>query len=170
MNAFFQGAAAMHPIGSWLVAIANDNAPDDFAYSVFNTPEIPGGRGASGSVIGLATGFEVSADTEHFDEAVAFLRFYAASLENQRLWAEAGQFSPIEGAMDVADLDPHTQELAEIFESATALVPPPDTGYPVEVADVFYEGAAMAASGARDAEAALAWIDQQLEPLRQERD
>jgi raffinose/stachyose/melibiose transport system substrate-binding protein len=170
MNAFFQGAAAMHPIGSWLVPIAAENAPDGFRYDVFNTPEIPGGAGSPNSVIGLATGFEVSAGSENFDEAIAFLRFFAASLETQRMWAEAGQFSPVEGAMQIADLDPHTVALAEMFETAGALVPPPDTGYPVEVADVFYEGAALVASGTRDAESALAWIDEQLEPIRAERD
>ncbi|MDZ7801853.1 MAG: extracellular solute-binding protein [Trueperaceae bacterium] len=170
MNAFFQGAGAMHPIGSWLVPIAGENAPEGFRYDVFNTPEIEGGAGAANSVIGLATGFEVSADTEHFEEAIAFLRFFSASLEGQRVWAEAGQFSPVRGAMEIADLDPHTQDLAELFETAEALVPPPDTGYAVEVADVFYEGAARVASGTNDAEGALAWIDDQLQPLRDERD
>ena len=170
MNAFFQGAAAMHPIGSWLVPISAENAPEGFRYDVFNTPEIPGGDGAPNSVIGLATGFEVSADSENYDEAIAFLRFFAASLETQKMWAEAGQFSPVQGAMQIADLDPHTVALAEMFETADALVPPPDTGYPVEVADVFYEGAALVASGTRDAEGALAWIDEQLEPIRAERD
>jgi len=170
MNAFFQGAAAMHPIGSWLVPISAENAPEGFRYDVFNTPEIPGGDGAPNSVIGLATGFEVSADTENYDEAIAFLRFFAASLETQKMWAEAGQFSPVQGAMQIADLDPHTVALAEMFETADALVPPPDTGYPVEVADVFYEGAALVASGTRDAEGALEWIDEQLDPIRAERD
>ena len=167
MNAFFQGVGAIHPIGSWLVPIASENAPEGFRYDVFNTPVIDG-AGAPNSVIGLATGFEVSAGTPRFEEAMAFLRHFA-SAENQVLWAEAGQFSPVEGAMASAELDPHTQELAAMFESADALVPPPDTGYAVEVADVFYQGAAMVASGTRDAEGALAWIDEQLEPLREER-
>lgn len=170
MNAFFLGQAAMHPIGSWLVPIAAENAPDDFRYDVFNTPTIPGGAGASNSIIGLATGFEVSADSENFDEAIAFLRFFAASLETQKVWAEAGQFSPVRGSMQLADLAPQTIALATLFETADALVPPPDTGYPVEIAEVFYEGAALVASGTRDAESALAWIDERLEPIRAERD
>ncbi len=168
MNAFFLGEGAIHPIGSWLVPIAAENAPEGFRYDVFNTPTIAGGAGATNSVIGLATGFEVHAGTPHFDEAMAFLRHFA-SVENQVMWAEAGQFSPIGDAMAQADLDPHTQDLAEMFDSADALVPPPDTGYAVEVADVFYEGAARVASGAQDAEGALAWIDEQLQPLRDER-
>lgn len=168
MNAFFLGEGGIHPIGSWLVPIAAENAPEGFRYDVFNTPIIEGGAGAPNSVIGLATGFEVHADTPRFAEAMAFLRHFA-SVENQVMWAEAGQFSPVDGAMAQADLDPHTQDLAEMFETADALVPPPDTGYAVEVADVFYEGAARVASGLQDAEGALAWIDEQLQPLRDER-
>jgi raffinose/stachyose/melibiose transport system substrate-binding protein len=165
MIGFFQGAAAMHPIGSWLVSEATDNAPEDFRYGVFNTPPIAGGAGEPTSVIGLSTGFEVSASTEHFDEAIAFLQFFT-SLENQVAWAEAGTFSPVVGAMDAANLDPHTKELAALFDSAGAIVPPPDTGYLVEVADVFYQGAAFVAGGVRSPEDALDWIDDQLEPLR----
>ena len=165
MNAFFQGAAAMHPIGSWLVSTANEAAPEEFNYDVFNTPLIADSAGAPTSIIGLSTGFEVSAQSEHFEEAVAFLQFFSSS-ENQLLWAEAGAFSPVAGAMERADLDPHTQELAALFEEADAIVPPPDTGYPVEIADVFYQAAAFVAGGVRSPEEALAWIDEQLEPLK----
>lgn len=165
MNAFFQGAAAIHPIGSWLVSTANDAAPEDFNYATFNTPLIPDGAGAPASIIGLSTGYEVSARSKHFEEAVAFLQFFT-SQENQISWAEAGAFSPIVGTMEAANLDPHTKELAALFDAADAIVPPPDTGYPVEIADVFYQGAAFVAGGVRSPEEALAWIDEQLEPLK----
>src|SRR5690606_22997134 len=49
---FFQGSAAMHAIGSWLVSWAIDEAPDlDFDY--INLPAIPGGAGDQDSVIGV---------------------------------------------------------------------------------------------------------------------
>src|SRR5690606_999490 len=86
MNAFFQGAAAMHPIGSWLVPIATESAPTDFNYSVFNTPVIEGGAGDPTSVIGLATGFLVSARSDAYDEAISFLKFFT-SAEQQVPWA-----------------------------------------------------------------------------------
>lgn len=167
MNAFFQGAAAIHPIGSWLVPIAAESAPEGFNYDVFNTPVIEGGAGDPTSVIGLATGFEVSAKTDVYDEAVAFLKFFT-NQENQVAWAEAGSFSPVEGAMAAADLDPHTQNLAELFESAGAIVPPPDTGYPVEIADAFYQAAAQVAGGVRSPTEALQWVDDQISHLRGE--
>lgn len=166
MNAFFQGAAAMHPIGSWLVPIATESAPEGFNYDVFNTPVIEGGAGDPTSVIGLATGFEVSASTDAYDAAIAFLKFFS-SQENQVTWAEAGAFSPVEGAMAAADLDPHTQSLAALFDGAGEIVPPPDTGYPVEIADAFYQGAAQVAGGVRSPEEALQWVDQQVAHLRE---
>lgn len=164
MNAFFQGAAAMHPIGSWLVSIATESAPEDFNYDVFNTPVIEGGAGDPTSVIGLSTGFIVSARTDLYDEAVAFLRFFT-SAEQQVAWAEAGAFSPVGGVMEQADLDPHTQSLAALFEGAGEIVPPPDTGYPVEIADAFYQGAAFVAGGVRTPEEALQWVDDQVSRL-----
>ena len=165
MTAFFQGAGAMHPIGSWLIPNALDTAPDDFRYGAFNTPEIPGGAGDPHSIIGLATGFQVSAETPHFDEAITFLRFFT-NMENQVAWAESGRFSPVRGAMAAADIDEHNQQLAELFLDAEEMVPPPDTGYPVEVADIFYQGAALVAGGLASPTQGLAWIDEQLSLLQ----
>ena len=42
MQLFFQGAAAMHPIGSWLVTIAQEQAPD-MDYDFVNWPAMPAG-------------------------------------------------------------------------------------------------------------------------------
>ncbi|MEM6431444.1 MAG: extracellular solute-binding protein [Deinococcota bacterium] len=165
MSGFFQGFAVMHPIGSWLVPLALESAPEEFNYSAFNTPIIAGGNGSPNSIIGLSTGHMITADTPHFDEAVRFLKFFS-NVDNQITWAEAGAFSAVRDVMDNADLNPNTQKLAQLFAEADAIVPPPDTGYPVEVADVFYQGAAFVAAGQRSAEDALVWIDEQLEPLR----
>ncbi len=165
MTAFFQGEGAIHPIGSWLIPNALETAPGGFRYSAFNTPVIEGGAGDPQSIIGLATGFEVSAHSDVVDEALTFLRYFT-SFDNQVAWAEAGRFSPVEGAMAAADIDEHNQALAELFLDANEMVPPPDTGYPVEIAGIFYQGAAMVAGGMNSATEALDWIDRQLEPLR----
>jgi raffinose/stachyose/melibiose transport system substrate-binding protein len=165
MTAFFQGAGAMHPIGSWLIPNALETAPDDFRYDAFNTPVIAGGAGDPHSIIGLATGFQVSAQSPHQEEALTFLRFFT-DMEQQIAWAESGRFSPVRGAMAAADIDEHNQQLAELFLDASELVPPPDTGYPVEVADIFYQGAALVAGGLRSPSEALAWIDEQLSLLQ----
>ncbi|MCA9839195.1 MAG: extracellular solute-binding protein [Trueperaceae bacterium] len=165
MSAFFNGAAAMHPIGSWLVSTALDSAPEDFQYDAFNTPLIPGGLGDPNSIIGLSTGYQISAKTEHFAEAVAFMKFFTSKV-NQITWAEAGAFSPVHGAMEEADLNEHTKKLAQLFAEASSIVPPPDTGYPQEIADIFYQGAAYVAAGLKSPEDALMWVDEQLAPMK----
>lgn len=165
MDAFFQGFAVMHPIGSWLVSTALETAPADFHYDAFNTPPAEGASGSPDSIIGLSTGWEINASTKHFDEAVAFMRFFTDE-QNQVGWAEGGSFSPVDGAMEAADLDPHTQKLAALFEEATSIVPPPDTGYPQGIADIFYQGAAYVAGGLKSPEDALKWVDQQVAPLK----
>lgn len=162
MNAFFQSAGVMHPIGSWLIPNAHDSAPDDFEYDAFNTPIIPGGEGDPQSIIGLATGFIVSPSSEHFEEVITFLQYFY-NHDNQVAWAEAGRFSPIRGAMEAANIDPHNKKLADLFQDAGEIVPPPDTGYPVEIADTFYQAAAYVAAGMRTPSEALEWLDQQLE-------
>ena len=69
---FFQGKAAMHPIGSWLVSWAIDEAPElDFDY--VNLPAMSGGTGNQASVIGVATGYVVNAKSAKISEATDFM-------------------------------------------------------------------------------------------------
>src|SRR5690606_9999633 len=69
---FFQGKAAMHAIGSWLVSWAIDEAPDlDFDY--VNLPAMPDGAGNQESVIGVVTGYVVNAKSTKQDAAAEFL-------------------------------------------------------------------------------------------------
>ena len=69
---FFQGLAAMHPIGSWLVSWAIEEAPE-LNFDYFNLPPIGDGEGQD-SVMGVATGYVVNAESEHTDAAIEFLR------------------------------------------------------------------------------------------------
>ena len=89
MAAFFQEAAVMHPIGSWLVGSEGDLAEAGFAYSQFDTPVIDPGQTAPKSVIGTMTGFVQHAKSPHPGEATAFLKFLT-SIDSQVLWAESG--------------------------------------------------------------------------------
>jgi raffinose/stachyose/melibiose transport system substrate-binding protein len=157
MAAFFQEAAVMHPIGSWLVGSASEMADEGFAYSQFDTPVIDPAAEAPNSAIGTMTGLIVHANSAHPDEAIAFLKFLTMP-ENQAIWAEGGALSPVDGV--VADVDPQMVAMAELLAGADAMVPPPDTTYPVPVAEAYYQAAAYAASGEKTAAEALAWLDE----------
>jgi raffinose/stachyose/melibiose transport system substrate-binding protein len=157
MAAFFQEAAVMHPIGSWLVGSASEMAEEGFTYSQFDTPVIDPAAEAPNSAIGTITGLIVHANSAHPDEAIAFLKFLTTP-ESQAIWAEGGALSPVDGV--VADVDPQMAAMAELLAGADAMVPPPDTTYPVPVAEAYYQAAAYAASGEKTAAEALAWLDE----------
>lgn len=157
MAAFFQEAAVMHPIGSWLVGSAGEMAEEGFAYSQFDTPLIDPAAEAPASAIGVLTGLVVHAQSAHPEEAITFLKFLT-SPEMQKLWAEGGALTPVKGV--TAEIDPQMQAMADLLANADGMVPPPDTTYPVPVAEAYYQAAAYAASGEKTAEEALAWLDE----------
>lgn len=162
MATFFQGAAAMNPIGSWLISNAATLAPEDFDYSNFNTPPVEGAAGEGHSVMGGATGFVVNAATDKPDLAIAFLRMLS-SVENQREWAQRSPFnSTVLGALDGLDIDPNMIEMAHIWDSASSMIGAPDTGFPIPVAEAFYRAAAFVATGEMPAAEALSWLDEEL--------
>lgn len=160
MATFFQGGAAMHPIGSWLISSADELGDADFRYAQFDTPLIDPSHPLSDSVIGAVTGFIIHDQSDNKDMAVDFLRFFT-SPETQTVWAETGaMLSPVQGVNDAADLDPHTQAVAALLSNAGSIVPPPDTTYPVAIAEAYYQAAAYVASGERSPQEALDWLDE----------
>jgi hypothetical protein len=60
----------------------------------------------------------------------------------------------------VAEIDPQMVAMADLLANADAMVPPPDTTYPVPVAEAYYQAAAYAASGEKTAAEALVWLDE----------
>lgn len=159
MATFIEGAAAMHPIGSWLIGTAKELGDADFKYAAFDTPVIDPDHPLKDSVIGTVTGFVVHAKAAHPDEAIRFLKFYT-NKANQIRRAEAGSLSPIKGVNDAANLDPQTKAMAAMLSEAPAMVPPPDTTYPVPVAEAYYQAAAYVAAGEKSPKDALAWLDE----------
>ena len=90
---FFQGAAAMHPIGSWLVSWAIDEAPD-LEFDFVNLPAMPeGSAGDQGSVIGVETGYMVNANSPNIPLAVDFLALMN-SAENVKRFVDRGGDHP----------------------------------------------------------------------------
>lgn len=159
MSGFFEGAAVMHPIGSWLIGSAHEMADKDFHYSSFDTPVIDPDHPLAHSVIGIVTGFVIDDKSQHKAEAVKFLKFYTNEANAIRQ-AEGGSLSPIKGVNQKANLDAQTKQMAQMLSDASAMVPPPDTTYPVPVAEAYYQAAAMVATGDKSPEDALAWLDQ----------
>jgi raffinose/stachyose/melibiose transport system substrate-binding protein len=148
---FFQGQAAMHPIGSWIVSIASDEAPE-LNFDYFNLPAIPDLE-EQDSVMGVATGYVVNAESEHTDAAIEFLTLFS-SPEFTAQMVEADGTPMAKGAMDRDDVDERTARLIAELNAASTVIAPPDTGYDLRVADALYSAAAEILAGQSDAAAA----------------
>ncbi|MBH0008050.1 ABC transporter substrate-binding protein [Salinibacterium sp. SWN1162] len=156
---FFQGKAAMHAIGSWLVSWAIDEAPD-LNFDYVNLPAMPG-EGNQESVIGVVTGYVVNAKSTKQDEAAEFLallnsdenvqQFIGAELTPMTLSAASGE-----------DIDSRTASLTSLLETAPAIVLPPDNGYDLETANALYAALAEVLGGQTAPADAVAGIDQKL--------
>lgn len=158
---FFQGAAAMHPIGSWLVSWAIDEAPE-LEFDFVNLPAMPeGSLGDQGSAIGVETGYMVNANSANIPLAVDFLAFLN-NADNVKRFVTDAEIVPIASSVADAGVDDRSLRLGDLLASAPAVVLPPDTGYDLETATELYRGLAAVLGGQATPADALATIDSTL--------
>ncbi|MFN8520933.1 MAG: extracellular solute-binding protein [Chloroflexota bacterium] len=158
---FFQEIAAMHPIGSWLVSWAIDEAPD-LEFDFVNLPAMPEGSvGDQGSVIGVETGYMVNAHSANIPLAADFLAMLN-SPDNVKRFVDEAEIAPIAKSVADAGVEGRSLRLGEMLAAAPALVLPPDTGYDLEVADALYRAEAAVLGGQATPAEALATMDSTL--------
>jgi ABC-type glycerol-3-phosphate transport system substrate-binding protein len=157
---FFQEKAAMHPIGSWLVSWALDEAPDlDFDY--VNLPAMPDGTGNQNSVIGVATGYVVNAKSPKQKEAAEFMALLNNDA-NVKALIKAEVTPLAKSASAGQEIDSRSAKLTKLLNEAPAIVLPPDTGYDLKTADALYAAVAAVLGGQASPKDALAEIDRKL--------
>jgi raffinose/stachyose/melibiose transport system substrate-binding protein len=157
---FFQEKAAMHPIGSWLVSWALDEAPDlDFDY--VNLPAIPDGKGNQNSVIGVATGYVINAKSPKQREALEFMALLNNDA-NVKAFIKA-EVTPLAKSASAGEkIDTRSAKLTKLLNEAPAIVLPPDTGYNLKTADALYTAVASVLGGKSSPKDALAEMDRKL--------
>lgn len=152
---FFQGKAAMHAIGSWLVSWAIDEAPElDFDF--VNLPAMPG-NGNQESVIGVVTGYVVNAKSTKIDQAVEFLAMLNEAA-NVEAFIEAEAVPIALSAAASTAIDERTVRLNELLSESGTVINPPDTGYDLKVAEAFYAALAAVLGGQATPEEAVATL------------
>jgi raffinose/stachyose/melibiose transport system substrate-binding protein len=158
---FFQGKAAMHPIGSWLVSWAVGDAPE-LEFDFVNIPAMPeGSAGDQGSVIGVQTGYMVNANSENVALAAEFLALLNSPENVDRFVAEAA-VQPLAAGTAAGEVDSRSARLQTLLGSAPAVVLPPDTGYDLKMANALYQAEANVLGGQQTPAEALAWLDAEL--------
>lgn len=155
---FFQGKAAMHAIGSWLVSWAIDEAPD-LKFDYVNWPAMPdGSKGDQASVMGVATGYIVNGKSPKLKEAAEFMALLNSEA-NVKAFIEAEVTPLAKSAAAGADTDARTTRLNELLNAAPAVVLPPDTGYDLKMAEAFEQAIAAVLGGQATPKEALAKLD-----------
>ena len=81
---FFQGKAAMHPIGSWLVSWAIDEAPD-LEFDFVNLPAMPAGTGRPGQRHRRRDRLHRQRQERKIPEAIDFLALLNSDANVQKL-------------------------------------------------------------------------------------
>jgi len=158
---FFQGQAAMHPIGSWLVSWAIDENPD-LAFDFVNLPAMPeGSAGDQGSVIGVETGHMINANSPNVDLAIEYLAL-VNSPENVLKFITDAELNPIAESAAAADMDERSERLNDLLKQGSAVVLPPDTGYDLETANELYAAEAAVLGGQATPAEALATLDERI--------
>ena len=158
---FFGGKAAMHPIGSWLVSWAIDEAPG-LEFDFVNLPAMPeGAAGDQGSVIGVETGFMVNAQSPNIPLAIELLASFS-SPEHVQAFIDEAEITPLALSAQSPDIDGRSARLAALLNGAPALVLPPDTGYELRTAEALYAAEAAVLGGHATPAEALAGIDAEL--------
>jgi len=158
---FFQGQAAMHPIGSWLVSWAIDENPD-LNFDFVNLPAMPeGSAGDQDSVIAVETGHMVNANSENIDLAIEFLAL-VNNPENVLAFINDAELSPLAESASAADVDERSARLNDLFKTGAAVVLPPDTGYDLKTANELYAAQAAVLGGQATPAEALATLDERI--------
>jgi raffinose/stachyose/melibiose transport system substrate-binding protein len=149
---FFQGKAAFHPIGSWLIGTQQGEAPD-FKMDFINLPAISDGAGDQNSIMAVYTGYIVNEKSTKKTEVMNFFKILY-NAENAKKIADAGTLLLVKSLAGGA-LDPLTEKINALLNGATVVVAPPDTGFELPVADALNAAQAEAIGGKSTPQAAL---------------
>jgi raffinose/stachyose/melibiose transport system substrate-binding protein len=158
---WMNGQGAMFLLGSWVVDIVLDEAPENFNYDFFNLPAIKGKKGDQTSILGLNVGFIANAKTKNFNESIDFLRFIT-SPEMAEKFIEGGESLMLIDNVG-KNMLPINYKLTQLLNSTTTIVSPPDTGYDLKTADEFYRAIAKVIGGVSTPKEALKELDSKLE-------
>ncbi len=156
---FLTGKSAQHIVGSWFLAdIADARAKNELRFPVGLFPA-PSGVGELDAMTSVTTGFLVNPATKNPRAATAFIELLL-SRKYQSQFAALGNLSARKDAASFTS-EPLGQRMLEILAKTPVIVPPPDTGYLPEHANIFYEVCGKILTGKLTvASAAEYWNDQ----------
>lgn len=120
------------------VTIADGMGEDAFGF--FQFPSGTGGEGDQNLLTGAPDGFVVSAETEHPDEAIAFLRFLLSPEMGAEYVSQLGIPSAVVGAVNEETALPIVVEGVEEINNASGMALWLDTDINIKIVEVYLPG------------------------------
>jgi raffinose/stachyose/melibiose transport system substrate-binding protein len=142
---FLSGKAAQHIVGSWFLADIQDaRQKNELKFTPGFFP-VPAGAGETNAMTSVTTGYVVNPATKNPKATFAFVELLL-SRKYQSQFAALGNLSARRDAVEFTT-DPLARRMLEVMATTDVMVPPPDTGYSADQANVFYELCAKLLTG-----------------------
>jgi raffinose/stachyose/melibiose transport system substrate-binding protein len=140
---FFNEEAAMIELGTWIIGMAKDQAPEDFEMSSFLFPALPNNiSGTEQDVLGGVNSFAISARCKHPEEAAKFLTAFGEANSD---FVNASGYLPSVPGVKVDNV--LTNQLIGYFENAGTLYIWGDRRLPTAIVDDYLDNLVALAVG-----------------------
>ncbi len=140
----------------------------DFNYSFFNFPEVETGAGDPNALTGAPEGWMISNQTEHKEEAVAFVKWLVSTEQGIVLTERGGYLSSITSAITPETALGAQVDAMSVIQEASFLAPWFDNACDPSIYTVFQQGAVTIATGDATPEEVIANVQAAAEQLRAE--
>jgi raffinose/stachyose/melibiose transport system substrate-binding protein len=141
---FINGKAAMHYLESleFFVLTAKGGAPKELAdnWDFFRLPAAQGSTGDTNALTGAPDGFMVNAQSKNAGLAVDFLKFMTSQQNAQKLTADLGWLSPVQGSATAENSFPQLQAALADISKASQFAIWLDTVTNADVANAYLSG------------------------------
>jgi raffinose/stachyose/melibiose transport system substrate-binding protein len=141
---FLAGKSPMHYIEAveFFALTEKGGAPADLAnnWDFFKLPPPATAAGDTGYLTGAPDGFLVNPGSEHIDIAVDFLKFLTSSTNAEKMVADLGWLSPVQGSATAENTFPQNVTVIEDIAKATGMAIWLDTVTHIDVANAYLNG------------------------------
>lgn len=137
-----------------------------FEYGTFNFPAVDGGKGDPGELTGAPEGFAISKTTKYPEEAQRFLEFLLSKQSGIKYAEDAGELSPVKGAVEEADVPEISKELAQGIVDASAMTTWLDNAYDPQIVQAYLAETQLMVSGQQTPEGVMKAVQEAAKRVR----
>lgn len=137
-----------------------------FDYGTLNFPAVKGGKGDPDQLTGAPEGFVISKNTKHPEETKKLLEFILSKENGVKYMEDAGELSPIKGAVDEADVPQIVKDMSDDIVNASQMTPWLDNMYDPQIVQVYLSETQLMLGGQQTPEGVMKKVQASAERVR----